>query len=272
MLCKTVDQRGERQRLTGGVCWQTGPMRQRDRDRGELVDGETRRRRGLGRNQGHLRVPYFKANSLTYFARALLDPRVLAVANSGAAGLRGVTPANWGNGGSVEVADEQEWSKAKNHGQSWTREVWPRCRWSLRTPARWSSRRSCQCGLTSAQLRERGGGALGGLAWSEMRWCGQSGGAANGASEVSIRCVATCGRCWSWQEGPSMAYGWQVAGHAAASELCPNWNVLWITRSQWLNPKVHRCFTLDPLDGFGSGLFHWVELHEIYKFAYRIKV
>jgi hypothetical protein len=54
----------------------------------------SRRRRGLGRIQGHLRIPLLKANSLTYFARALLDPRVLAVANGGAAVLRGVTPAN----------------------------------------------------------------------------------------------------------------------------------------------------------------------------------
>ena len=47
-------------------------------------------------------------NSLTYFTRALLDPRVLAVANGVAAVLHGVTPANLGNGDAVEVADEQE--------------------------------------------------------------------------------------------------------------------------------------------------------------------
>ena len=45
---------------------------------------------------------------MTYFTRALLDPRVLAVANGGAAALRSVTPANLGNGDTVEVADEQE--------------------------------------------------------------------------------------------------------------------------------------------------------------------
>ena len=77
-----------------GTHWSAGPARQRHRDRGELVTGETRRRRGLGRIQGHLRVPLLKANSLTYFARALLDPRVLAVANGGAAVLRNITPAN----------------------------------------------------------------------------------------------------------------------------------------------------------------------------------
>ena len=50
---------------------------------------------------------------MTYFTRALLNSRVLAVANGGAAVLRGVTPANLGNGDAVEVVDEQEWLKAK---------------------------------------------------------------------------------------------------------------------------------------------------------------
>ena len=73
-----------------------------------LVAGETRRRRGLGRIKGHLRVPLLKANSLTYFPRALLDPRVLAVANCGAALRCDVTPANLGNSDAVEVVDEHE--------------------------------------------------------------------------------------------------------------------------------------------------------------------
>ena len=88
----------------------------RDREtesRDELVAGETRRRRGLGRIQGHLRVSLLKANSLTYFTRALLGLRVLAVANGGATVLRGVTPANLGNGDVVEVVDEQERLKVK---------------------------------------------------------------------------------------------------------------------------------------------------------------
>jgi hypothetical protein len=38
---------------------------------------------------------------------------VLAVANGGVAVVRGVTPANLGNGDAVEVADEQERLKAK---------------------------------------------------------------------------------------------------------------------------------------------------------------
>ena len=50
---------------------------------------------------------------MTYFARALLDSRVLAVGNGGAAALRGDTPADLGNGDAVEVADEQEQLKAK---------------------------------------------------------------------------------------------------------------------------------------------------------------
>jgi hypothetical protein len=63
-----------------------------------LVAGEAQRRRGLGRIQGHLRVPLIKATLLTYFTRALLDSRVLAVGNGGAALLRGGTPADPGNG------------------------------------------------------------------------------------------------------------------------------------------------------------------------------
>ena len=78
-----------------------------------LVAGEAQRRRGLGRIQGHLRVPLIKATLLTYFTRALLDSRVLAVGNGGAAALRGDTPADPGNGDAVEVADEQERLKAK---------------------------------------------------------------------------------------------------------------------------------------------------------------
>jgi hypothetical protein len=79
-----------------------------ERQRETLVAGETRRWRGLGRIQGHPRVPLLKANSLTYFTCSLLDPRVLAVTNGGVAVLRGVTPANLGNGDAVEVVDEQE--------------------------------------------------------------------------------------------------------------------------------------------------------------------
>ena len=87
----------------------TRDPRDRETKTGEtLVAGETRRWRGLGRIQGHLRVPLLKVNSLTYFTRALLNSRVLAVANGGAAVLRGVTPANLGNGDTVQIADEQE--------------------------------------------------------------------------------------------------------------------------------------------------------------------
>ena len=61
------------------------------------------------------------ANSLTYFTRALLASRVLAVANGGAAVLRGVTPANLGNRDAVEVAESKSDSRRsyrkKNHGQ-----------------------------------------------------------------------------------------------------------------------------------------------------------
>jgi len=96
------------ERLTGGPTVQRDPLDSNTETGEKLVAGKTRRRRGLRGNQGHLRVPLLKANSLTYFTRALLDPRVLAVANGGAAVRRGVTPANLGNDDAVEVADEQE--------------------------------------------------------------------------------------------------------------------------------------------------------------------
>jgi len=103
----------ERERLTRGPTGQRDPLAS-DTVTGEtLVANETRRRRGLRRIQGHLRVPLLKATLLTYCTRALLDPRVLAVANGGAAVLRGVTPANLGNGDAVELADEQERLKTK---------------------------------------------------------------------------------------------------------------------------------------------------------------
>ena len=83
-------------------------------DTGEkLVADGTRRRRGLRWIQGHLHVPLLKATPLTYFTRALLDPRVPAVANGGVAVLRGVTPTNLGNGDAVELADEQSRLKTK---------------------------------------------------------------------------------------------------------------------------------------------------------------
>ena len=81
--------------------------------RDKLDRRSSQRRCGLRRNREHLRVPHIKANLLTYLAHALLDSRVLAVANGGAAALRGDTPADPGNGDAVEVADEQEQLKAK---------------------------------------------------------------------------------------------------------------------------------------------------------------
>ena len=92
----------------------TRDPRDRETETGEtLVAGETRRRRGLGRIQGHQRVPLIKTTLLTYFTHALLEPRVLVVGNGGSAALRGVTPADLGNGDAIELADEQERLKAK---------------------------------------------------------------------------------------------------------------------------------------------------------------
>jgi len=79
----------------------------------KLAAGKAQRRRGLHRIQWHLRVPLIKATLLTYVTRALLDPKVLAIGNGGAAALRGGTPVDPGNGDAVEVVNEHERLKAK---------------------------------------------------------------------------------------------------------------------------------------------------------------
>jgi len=55
--------------------------------------------------------------------------------------------------------------------------------------------------------------------WRREMW---RSGRVDDASEASRRCVATCGLRPCCQEGPSAAYGRQVAGHAAADGDCPN--------------------------------------------------
>jgi len=59
----------------------------RDREIGSKDEGcrRCKRRRGLRGYRGHQRVPLVKANLLTYLAHALLDSKVLIVANGGAA-------------------------------------------------------------------------------------------------------------------------------------------------------------------------------------------
>ena len=103
-----MNQRGERGEAD------TRDPRVSETETGEmLVAGEAQRRRGLGRIQGHLCVPLIKATLLTYFTRALLDPKVLAVENGGAVALRGVTPADLGNGDAVERHAEHQRTKGK---------------------------------------------------------------------------------------------------------------------------------------------------------------
>ena len=78
-----------------------GPADRRDphdretESKDELIAGESRPRCGLRGNRGHLRVPHHEANLLTYLAHALLDSRVLTVANGGTAALLlGILNAN----------------------------------------------------------------------------------------------------------------------------------------------------------------------------------
>jgi len=98
--------------------WQGDPLVSGTRSTVTQRQGRARRRRNstMARSPGKPRASTCsspQSNSLTYFTHALLVSKVLAVANGGAAVLRGVTPANLGNGDAVEVADEQEWRKAK---------------------------------------------------------------------------------------------------------------------------------------------------------------
>ena len=67
-----------------------GTHGQRDRDGGELIAGETRRRRGLGLIQGHHRDPLTKADLPRCETRTLPSSRGLAVVNAGSAALRAV--------------------------------------------------------------------------------------------------------------------------------------------------------------------------------------
>ena len=111
----------------------TRDPRDKETEIGEtLVAGETRRRRGLGRIQGHLRVPLLKATLLTYFTRALLDPRVLAVANGGSAALRVIhrraQPMPSRLRFTPNISEPRESDRNKNGGKWWSREAWPRRR------------------------------------------------------------------------------------------------------------------------------------------------
>ena len=101
-----MNQGCERERLTPGTHATERQRQGRRSSPAKLDDGEV----SVGSKGIYV---FLKANSVTYFTRALLDFRVLAVGNGGAAVLHGVTPANLGIGDVVEVADEQERLKAK---------------------------------------------------------------------------------------------------------------------------------------------------------------
>ena len=133
-ICYTVtrDVRGRDWQVGSG---DTRDPRDRETETGEtLVTGETRRRRGLGRIQGHLRVPLLKATLLTYFTCALLDPRVLAVGNGGSTALRAIRrrarPMPSRRRFTPSISELRESDRDKNGGKWWSREAWPRRRWA----------------------------------------------------------------------------------------------------------------------------------------------
>jgi len=94
-ICKIENHGCEGERLTGGPTGHRDPLDSNTETGEKLVAGETRRWRGLRGNQGHLRVPLLKANLLTYFTRALLDPRVLAGVNGGSPALWAIRRRIW---------------------------------------------------------------------------------------------------------------------------------------------------------------------------------
>ena len=59
--------------------------------------------------------------------------------------------------------------------------------------------------------------------------------------------------------------------HASAGRRLTKLNRTIQSSSTVSETKVHRRFTLSSLDGFGSNLFLWTELHEFYNFDYKIK-
>jgi len=128
------DQRCERERLTGGIRWHTGPTRQRDRDRG---DARRRRNSTTARSRLDPRalcVALLKADSVTYFTRALLDPRVLVVVNGGSAALRAIRrraqPMPSRLRFTPSISEPKESDRDKNGEKWWSREAWPRRRWA----------------------------------------------------------------------------------------------------------------------------------------------
>jgi len=180
--------------------------------------------------------------------------------------------------------------RKNNHGRRWTREVWPCRRWSLCTPARWSSRQSEQCGLTGARLgkwggwrgRGRRGGALGGVARLGTWWRGRE-----SSPNHDGACRERRRRKWEalgvWMVHLRRPGGvWHSSGRVGANWLGRHWR----TPDRWPDTRwqvklyptesmtdAHDCSDWNPifvdvsLDGFCSDLFQWVELHKFYKFA-----
>ena len=153
-----------------------------------------------------------------------------------------------------------------------------------------------QCRLTHARQwprrwrRGRGsfGGAFGGLAWPEAAREAQAklpfrSGARRGEMEERERwggemrttearggVVASKWRRRGWQVGSPLTYGRHGSSTCRPAGDWWNWIARFGRRHQWLKPDWR--FTLSSIDGFGSDLILWIELHKVYKFAYKIKV
>ena len=117
-----------------GTHWSAGPACQWHRDRGELVAGETRRRRGLGRIWGHHHDPLTKADLPRCGTLTLPSSRVLVGVNGASAALRAVRqraqPMPSQLRFTPSISESRESARNKNGEKWWSRGAWPRRRWA----------------------------------------------------------------------------------------------------------------------------------------------
>ena len=163
-----------------GTHWSAGPARQWHRDRGELVAGETRRRWGFGRIQGHSRDPLTKADLPRCKTLTLPSSRGLVSVNGGSAALRAIRrraqPMLTRLRFMPSISESRGSSRNKKEKKWWSREAWPRHRWARAELRRGRTARSLAmppyprstmalAKLLAGWLGQRRGGELGRSGW-----------------------------------------------------------------------------------------------------------
>jgi len=114
---QTLNQTKEEERLTGGPASQRTPHASDPRAEARLDRRRSRRQRGLGDGQGHHRAPHFIPHRAVPETLTLVDPRYLALANGGTAGVRGRPRASLAGDRAEEKADKQQQDLAELLGQ-----------------------------------------------------------------------------------------------------------------------------------------------------------